>query len=244
MFCLIVGLKDIGILSIPENVCNVDPNADLRMTASLNKYRTLTGNAARLVWKEWTIPNPPPTGAVAISEKPTRFIATNMNSTVVGYLDPSSGLGKVVFPHEPQPHTSALILAEIEPERYELYDVQFKRDKDFEETEVILSQGVLKYELEDYDDEDGHHRKGYDTESEYESEPSAASSRSPTKGKIESVVSYETEEYDYWGAGHLMAKNLHTFIHLPNGWEPKTKTIEWGLSFVRTGEYLFIKIDL
>jgi len=226
---LFPGLRDIGLLQTDEDVCNVDPHEDLRMTASTNKYQTLTGNAVRLVWKDWTIPNPPPTGAVAISEKPVKFIASNANFTAVGYMDPSAGLGKVIFPQDAQSYTEGLILAEIEPERYEVYEVQFKKDKDFKETDIVLTEGLLKYAAEERKDE-------YDLEAEYENEPPAAG---PNKGRIESVLSYITDEFDYWGAGHLMAKNLHTFIHLPNGWKPNAKTIEWGLPFARGGKYLY-----
>jgi len=258
MWILIVnvpGLKDVGLLTADDKSCSVNPHDDAQAVSTSSKYQTLTGSAARLVWVPWTTPNPPPTGAVAVSEKPVRFLATDHQHSMVGYLDPKSGNGAVVFPKEPQSEVSleALVLIEIEPDRYELFDLELKRDRGFSEEEIILNQGHLTYELprSKYEREDHHDRftdgHGDSEESEYETEPPAHAHhqvQEPMKGRIESVLSYDISEYDYWGSGHLMAKGLPTFINLPREWTPREKSIEWGLPFTKTRKSLFLLLTI
>lgn len=68
------------------------------------------------VWSAWHRPNPPPTGAVAVSVKPQKFLAADLNYTTVGVLDPTLNLGTAIFPHQ-QPLGSCFVLTEIEPIR-------------------------------------------------------------------------------------------------------------------------------
>lgn len=238
-------MKDVGLLSDDESSCNVNPHDDSNTVTSSSKFQTLAGTAARLVWIHWTTPNPPPTGAVAVSEKPIRFLATNVNHSMAGYMDPS-GNGVIVFPKEPQSEIvlEGLVLTEIEPERYELYDVELKKDRRFKETEIILSQGHLAYEIpkseyerEDFPDVHPNEQLHDSLESESELESTTDQSiqpDEPVKGKIESVLTYGTDEFDYWGNGHLMVKGLPALINLPREWTPKSKSIEWGLPSTRT----------
>lgn len=223
-----------GLVSEDQTVCNISTQEGAQGS---DQYQTLSTSASRLVWKLWQRPNPPPGGAIAISFKPAKFLATDLNSTVIGYLDPSNNLGSAVFPqgsHEPP--TSCLVLTEVEPERYELSDVQLKRHKDFIEEDIVLAYGRLKYELPDQNsaaatDLDGASSSGVHLIPE-SNDLDVGGVATGKKGKVESILSYETNSLDSWGQGYLMAKGLHTSIKLEDG---SVKTIEWGIPSTQAG---------
>jgi hypothetical protein len=233
------------------SICNIDTQEGAQGS---DKFQTISETASRFVWTPWKRPNPPPTGAVAISVKPQQiFLAADLNSTVIGYLDPTLHLGSAMFPSQVEASNSCLVLTEIEPVRYELSDVQLKRNKGFIEEDIVLAYGKLFYE----DSSSEETVDGGDVDSlsppqpswkgqsslsgddkfarEYLKSDSSSSSNKLVDGKrgrIESILSYETNSYDYWGQGYLMAKGLHTTIHLPNG---ATKVIEWGIPLTQAG---------
>lgn len=245
------GLRGVGLVSEDQNVCNISTQEGIQGS---DKYQTLSTSASRLVWKMWQRPNPPPIGAVAISFNPAKFLATDLNSTVIGYLDPTKNLGSGVFPNE-ESATSCLVLTEIEPERYELSDVQLKRNKGFIEEDIVLAYGRLKYELPSpsdirrssinshqvdnswssgEEDERGGGGGGEAVQLKPESNEIGAGNLMllGEKGKVESILSYETNTMDSWGQGYLQAKGLHTSVKLEDG---STKTIEWGIPLTQAG---------
>ena len=237
---------------------------DPRVISSSRNYQTLSGVAAKLSWVPWVRPNPPPTASISISDKQQKFIAapTGSGYGVVGYMDPRQSLGSAIFPNSDIPlSTSARILTEVEPERYELFDIELRKAREFVEEEVVLARGRLRYdtaatsgtetqyELE-YDNEDqnglGDDESGYEEDNYSRAQSKSGGSHRNQEqeqrpvyhvhghakhnmGRIESVLSYETESRDYWGNGNLMVKGLSTHIQLPSDWQPNTKTNEWGL---------------
>lgn len=202
------------------SVCNINTQDGAQGS---DKYQTISQSASRLVWMPWKRPNPPPTGAVAVSVKPQKFLAADLNYTTIGYLDPTLHLGSAVFPNQEKPSASCFVLTEIEPERYELSDIQLKRNKGFIEEDIVLAYGKLLYK--DPQSEDGN-------EDVWNPLTNSLDSGEGRKGRIESILSYETNSYDYWGQGYLMAKGLHTTIHLPDG---SKKIIEWGIPLTQAG---------
>lgn len=250
------GLRGVGLVSEDQQVCNISTQEGVQGS---DKYQTLSTSASRLVWKLWQRPNLPPIGAVAISFKPAKFLATDLNSTVIGYLDPSKNLGSGVFPNEQEPAQSCLVLTEIEPERYELSDVQLKRNKGFIEEDIVLAYGRLKYELPTSSSSSSDSRSinsggegGSQVDNGWSAEDEAVELKPESnelgggggglivgdmekKGKVESILSYETNTLDSWGQGYLMAKGLHTSIKLEDG---STKTIEWGIPSTQAGNLI------
>ncbi|ODM96474.1 Protein unzipped, partial [Orchesella cincta] len=242
------SLRGVGLVSEDQNVCNISTQEGVQGS---DKYQTLSTFASRLVWKLWQRPNPPPIGAVAISFKPAKFLATDLNSTVIGYLDPSMNLGSGIFPSESEPATSCLVLTEIEPERYELSDVQLKRNKGFIEEDIVLAYGRLKYELSsstsgpinspldngagDSFQETTKHEPLVQLKPETNEIGTVGMNGGDQvkKGKVESILSYETNILDSWGQGYLMAKGLHSSIKLSDG---STKTVEWGIPSTTAGK--------
>jgi len=211
----IKALRGVGLVTdeAEGSICNINTQEGAQGS---DKFQTISTTASRFVWTPWKRPNPPPTGAVAISTKPQLFLAADVNSSAVGYLDPTLSLGSASFPDQPEAAKAALVLTEVEPTRYELSDVQLKRNKGFIEEDIILAYGKLVYAEED-DDQDI---------------PGEMKERRK-KGRIESILSYETNSYDYWGQGYLMSRGLHTTIHLPTG---ATKVIEWGMPLTQAGK--------
>lgn len=223
-------------MSQDQDICNISDQEGGDTTGS-EKFQTISATASKLVWTPWSRPNPPPTGAVAISVKPQKFIASDLNATKIGYLDPTMKLGLAVFPSASglQEETTCLVLTEVEPVRYELSDIQLKRNKGFIEEDIVLAYGHLKHDeensLEENNNTDESHNNNEHGNPDWTLSP-AASSDNGGRARVESVLSYETNSYDYWGQGYMMAKGLHTSISLPDG---PSKTIEWGIPLTQAG---------
>lgn len=159
-------MREIGLLSTETGECNVNTEEDPRTISSSRNYQTLSSQAARLIWKDWHRPDQPPMGAVSAAEKQQKYIATSIDDpNSIGYMDPRINFGSAIFPQQTIP--KANILVEIDPERYDLYDIELKESKNFIKEEIILTTGKLKYETEqtgyEYADE-----SEYDDDGDYE----------------------------------------------------------------------------
>lgn len=201
------ALRGVGLVFDEKegSACNIDT---LEGPQASDNYQTISRTSNHLVWTLWKKPNPPPTGAIAVSVKPQKFLAADLNFTTVGYMDPLTALGSCFFPNQPKPSASCHVLTEVEPWRYELSDIQLKRNKGFIEEDIVLAYGKLAYDEQD--------PSGVDWDSSTNN-----NNKERKKGKVESILSYDTNGFDYWGQGeflkcHIEQSNANLTLTVPH----------------------------